>query len=116
MPAQKSMKVTIPATEVHRRFADLVRRVFSGKEHFIVERDGMPVAAIISMAEYEELMQERERQEKEKERRLKQFQEAARAIGEEAAAQGLSEEELMAHLEETRQRLHDEHYGQGRDE
>lgn len=107
MAAQKSMKVTIPATEVHRKFGDLVRRVFSGKEHFVVERDGLPVAVILSVTEYETLLDMRARQE-----RMTQFQTAARAIGEEAAASGLDEAELMAQLEEVRQNLHDEHYGE----
>jgi prevent-host-death family protein len=105
------MPVTISATDVHRKFGDLVRRVFSGREHFIVEKEGLPVAAIISIPEYEELMQEREQNQQDKERRLKQFQEAARAIGEEVEQSGLSEEEILEQVEQVRQRIHDEHYG-----
>jgi prevent-host-death family protein len=109
--SSKSRPVTIPATEVHRKFSDLIRRAFSGREHFIVEKDGLPVVATISMKEYEELTKERAEYERDRQKRLKQFQEAARAIGEEVARGGLSEQELMTKLEEVRQRLHEERNG-----
>lgn len=111
MAVRKSMPVTIPATDVHRKFSELIRRAFSGGEHFIVEKEGLPVVVIMSMVEYQELMQERERNEEDKQRRLKQFQEAARAIGEAVEQSGLSEEEIMEHLEETKQQVYQKHYG-----
>ena len=111
MSLQKLAPTTVPATEVHRNFSDLIRRAFSGREHFIVEKDGLPVVAIISMQEYEKLIKEHEQYEHDKEERLKQFREAARAIGTEVANSGLSEDELMAKLEEVRQHLYDENYG-----
>jgi prevent-host-death family protein len=101
------MPITIPATQAHRQFGDLVRRAFSGKEHFIVEKDGLPVVAILSMAEYEDLMKERERREK----RLHQFRQLAREIGQEYERQGLTEEEVLAELEKTREEVYKEQYG-----
>jgi prevent-host-death family protein len=112
---QASIPVTIPATKAHRDFADLIRRTYSGKEHFIVERGGLPVVAIISMTEYEELMQERERHGQDKERRIKQFRAAARAIGEEVAKSGLTEEQLIAELEKDKQDIYEEYYGDNQD-
>lgn len=109
MTSRHSTPVTVPATTAHRQFGDLLRRAFSGKEHFLVEKDGLPVIAILSISEYEELMQERER----REARLKKFQEAARAIGEELERQGLSEEDALAQLEETREQVYQKHYGRG---
>lgn len=111
MSSPKSMPVVIPATTAHRQFADLVRRAFAGKEHFIVEKDGLPVVAIVSMAEYEAWMHEREQQEQDREQRLKQFKAAARAIGQEVEKSGLSEEELMQQVEAVRQQLHEELHG-----
>jgi prevent-host-death family protein len=111
LAVRKSMPVTISATDVHRKFGDLVRRVFSGREHFIVEKEGLPVVAILSIPEYQELMREREQNQQDKERRLKQFEEAAKAIGEEIDKEGLSEEEVMEKVDQVRQRIHDEHYG-----
>lgn len=107
MSSQKSMPITIPATVAHRQFGDLVRRAFSGKEHFIVEKDGLPVVAIVSMSEYEELMKERERREE----RLRRFEQHARAITAEVEQRGLSEEDVEAQVEAVRQRLYEEHYG-----
>jgi prevent-host-death family protein len=107
MAVKESVPVTIPATTAHRQFGDLVRRAFSGKEHFIVEKDGLPVVAIISMAEYEELLREREA----RAARLKQFQSATRAIGEEYERRGLTEEEVLAQLEETKHEVYEEYYG-----
>jgi prevent-host-death family protein len=107
MASQQSMPVIIPATKAHRNFGDLVRRAFSGREHFIVEKDGLPVVAIISMTEYQELMKERERREE----RLKRFQQLARRVGEEVEAKGLTEADVEAVIEETREQLHQERYG-----
>lgn len=107
MLTQRSTPVAIPATTAHRQFGDLLRRAFSGKEHFIVEKDGLPVVAILSMSEYEELMQERERHQE----RLKRFREAARAIGEAYEQHGLSEDEVLAELEKTRDQVYRERYG-----
>ena len=114
MAVRKSMPVTIPATDVHRKFSELVRRAFSGGEHFIVEKEGLPVVVIMSMVEYQELMQEREQHEQDKQRRLKQFEEAARAIGREVDENGLSEEEMMEKVDQVRQGIQDEHYGKPR--
>jgi len=38
MSSQESVPITIPATVVHRKFSEVIRRVYSGGEHFI----GMP--------------------------------------------------------------------------
>ena len=107
MSKEISMPVTIPATQAHRQLGELIRRVHSGREHFVVEKDGLPVAALISMNEYQQLMRERELREE----RLKRFQENARAIGKEFEKRGITEEEMEAELEEIRQQLFEERYG-----
>lgn len=107
MASQKSTPITIPATQAHRQFGDLVRRTFSGKEHFIVEKDGLPVVAILSMTEYEELMKERERREE----RLHEFRQLARDMGQEYERRGLTEEDVLAELEKTREDVYRERYG-----
>lgn len=107
MSSQPSMPVTIPATKAHRKFGELVRRVFSGNEHFIVEKDGLPVAAIVSIQEYEAFMKEREHQEQ----KLQRFRKLARKLGQEAERQGLTEEQLMKELEEDQEAVYQELYG-----
>jgi prevent-host-death family protein len=111
MAHQKSTPVTIPATQAQRKFGELVRRVFSGKEHFIVEKDGLPVMAVIPMAEYDEFVKERTEQEQDNEKRLKQFEDAARAIGEEIERRGLTEEDVEKSLEQAKRKVYQRYYG-----
>lgn len=111
MATQKSTPVTIPATMAHRNFGDLIKRAYSGKEHFIVEKDGLPVVVILSIKEYEELVEIQQQQEQDRQERLKRFENAARSLGEEIEKTGMTEEELMAKVEEIRQRLFEEKHG-----
>lgn len=46
---------TIKASEGHRAFGKLLKRIFRSDEHLIIERDGFPVAVILSYQEYEKL-------------------------------------------------------------
>ena len=55
-------------------------------------------------------MQAREQQGRGRKQRLKQCRESARAIGEEVAREGLTEEQMLELLEESRQEAFDEHY------
>jgi prevent-host-death family protein len=107
MLQEKTQQVTLRSTDVQRNFRDVVNRAGSGHEHIIVERDGLPVIVMISVAEYQLLMREREQREE----RLKKFEASARRIGQAIERQGLSEEEVMAQLEETKQEVYDELYG-----
>ncbi len=109
MASEKSMPRTIDVNQASKNMDSLVTRIKSGREHFVLEEDGQEVAAIISISEYRDLMHERE-QSQDRQRRLKQFREATRAIGEEIEQSGLSEDELMAHVEKVRQRMHDQGY------
>ena len=100
-------RVTLRSTDVQRNFREVVNRAGSGNEHIIVERDGLPVIVMISLAEYRLLMRERELRAE----RLKKFEAAARRAGQEFDRLGLSEEDIMAQLEETKQEVYDELYG-----
>lgn len=42
------------ATEVRNHFGRILNQVFRSQEPLIVEKGGIPVAALISMAEYEQ--------------------------------------------------------------
>ena len=51
------MKIrTINATEAKNRFGDVIRRAYRGQEHLIVERDGIPVVAIVPISDYEQFL------------------------------------------------------------
>ncbi len=111
MAQKMSQSVTIPATKAHRQFGELIRRAYSGKEHFVVEKDDLPVVVILSVDEYEALRKIQEEQERDRQERLYRFQEAARAIGEEVAKLGLTEEEVMQRVDEIRQELYEQKHG-----
>jgi prevent-host-death family protein len=48
---------TIKASDARRRWSQLINQVFRGESRFIIERSGLPVAAIISAADLERLTQ-----------------------------------------------------------
>ncbi len=52
---QVTQQITINASEGHRSFGKLLKRVYNSDEHLVVERDGFPVAVIMSYQEYEQL-------------------------------------------------------------
>ena len=43
----------ITATDMHKRRGAIIRQCFRNGEHFIVERDGIPLVAIIPISEYQ---------------------------------------------------------------
>jgi PHD/YefM family antitoxin component YafN of YafNO toxin-antitoxin module len=110
LASEKSMARVITTDQVSEDMNALLGRVKSGREHFVLKDDGEEVAVIISISEYHELMHEREQSE-DQERRLKQFRQAARAIGEAVEQSDLSEEEVMAELEKDKQEVYREYYG-----
>ena len=96
-------QIAIKASEGHRSFGKLLKRVYSSDEHLIVERDGFPVAVLMSYQEYQKLLREHA---------LASHRETVRELGEQAERQGLTEEGLMAQLEETKRQVYRETYGQ----
>jgi prevent-host-death family protein len=111
MARKLSQSVTIPATKAHRQFDDLLRRAHSGEEHFVVEQDDLPVAVILSVAEYEALIEEHDAREMDRQERLRKFRQATREIGEEVARLGLTEEDVMRITDEVRQERYERKHG-----
>ena len=98
----KSTVTTLPATEVRQHFGEMLRRVHTGREQLVVEKDGLPIAAIMSHAEFEEY------------RRMKaldSLERLGRAVGQDLEAKGMSEEQALADLEATKQEVFAEIYG-----
>ena len=58
MPSQKLPTkppfTIVPATEVRNHFGEMLKRVYKDNEQLVVEKDGLPIAAILSHIEYEE--------------------------------------------------------------
>lgn len=97
-----SRQVVVTATEGHRSFGALLKRVFRSDEHLVVERDGFPVAVVMSYDEYERITGRRARA---------AFERFSQALGEEVARQGLTEDQVLASVKETRKELYEERYG-----
>lgn len=97
-PTQK----VISATEARRSFGQVIKRVYCRDEHLIVEKDGLPVMAILSITDYEDLMRET---------RLRAFEEFSRALGRDVEAHGVSEDELIQAVEESKEAVYKETYG-----
>ena len=93
---------TIKATDVHRRFGQLLKRVYNSDEHLIVEREGYPVAVIMSYQEYDQYRRELAH---------KRFEELGRKLGAEAEKQSLTEEQLFKEIKATRKEIFKEQYG-----
>lgn len=97
LPVQRFIRVT----EVRKHLGPILNRVFRGEEHLVIEKSGMPVAAVISMKDYEQyrryMVQELHR-------------DLGRKLGVEAEKQALSEEELIASMEDDRRAVYEEMY------
>jgi prevent-host-death family protein len=104
---KKTVQSAISSTQAQRQFGDVLRRVYSGQEHIVVEQNGLPLAVLISVHEYAELMKERERREE----REKRAVELSRKFGEEAKRRGITEEQLLDNLQETKRAVYQEKYG-----
>jgi PHD/YefM family antitoxin component YafN of YafNO toxin-antitoxin module len=106
----KPMLVTIQANSVPA-LDPLIGAVGLENKHLVIEKDGQRVAAMISIAEYDALMKEREANEQAKTNRLKRFEHLAREMGEALERRGVTEEQALQDLDKTRQRIFEETYG-----
>ena len=63
MNAKSSAQVRVGVTEARLHFADLLKRAQRGQEHFVLEKGGITVAALIGMREYDDFLRWRAQQE-----------------------------------------------------
>lgn len=91
----------VTATEMRRDFSVVVRRLNKRREHALIQSKGTSVAVLLSLAEYDDLLRYK---------RLMVFDKFTREFGVEIEKQGLSEEEVMAELEETKREVFRERY------
>lgn len=95
------MKKVIGATEARKKFSQLLNQVHRREEHLVVEKLGIPVAAIISMQDYEQYQRFLAQQ---------MLKDLGRKVGAEADKQGLTEEQLFEELDRTRREVFEERY------
>jgi len=96
----------ISVTELRRNLTAIFRQLPKRREPTIIQSSGAPVAVILSMAEYEQLVTRKRRRES-----LAAFHDFARNLGKEVERRGLTEEELLADLEKTKRKVFKERYG-----
>jgi len=56
----KTLVNRLPVTKARINLGALIRRVHNNKEHFILEKNGIPVAAILDVDEYEDYLDTRD--------------------------------------------------------
>jgi prevent-host-death family protein len=98
---KKTLVKTIPATKARVHFGEILKRVHSGRERFIVEKDGLAVAAILGREDYEEY------------RRLlalQELEELNKTVNREMQVKGITEEQSLADLETTKKQVFEEQY------
>jgi hypothetical protein len=104
------MQVVVSLDQINTQFASVMARAASGKERFVVKQDDEAVV-IVSKQEFDELLRIREQQKRDTQNRLKRFQQAARAIGEELERRGISEEDLLNTLDDSKKVVYQRYYG-----
>ena len=95
-------QVAIKASEGHRAFGKLLRRVYATDEHLIVERDGFPVAVLLSDQECRRLVREGP---------VGAFEQLGRELGREIERQSVTEEQFLDDTEEAKREVFEEEYG-----
>lgn len=102
MNTEPSVQVNVGATEARSHFADLLKRVHRGKEHLVIEKGGIAVAALIGMREYDDFLRWRAQQE---------LRSLGQAMADRAPHAGMNEAEFAAALEADRRAVYEAHYG-----
>ena len=94
--------ITFTATELRRNFTAIVQKLRRKREPAIIKSGGESVAVLLPMSEYERFL---------KYQRLAAFDSFARKIGRDVEKSGLTEDQLMEELEETKREVFQEKYG-----
>ena len=102
MTKHTSNSFVFTITEVRRNLTAIMRKIRRKREPIIIQRGGESIAVLLSMAEYERLLRYQ---------RLAAFNKLARKIGRDVENSGLTEEQLMEELEETKWEIFREKYG-----
>lgn len=97
-----TQQATITASQAQRGFGKMLKRVYVAHEHLIIERDGLPVAVMMSYQEYEQFRSYLAQ------RKLIAL---GKKVGVEVDEQGLTEEQLIEDIRETRKEVYQERYG-----
>lgn len=95
----------VSAREARARFAELTDRVRYSGEAVVVEKQGQPFVAVVSLDDFALLERVR------RDERAAQFSYLAAQAAEETAGPAPTEEEIVAAVKRTREELYRERYG-----
>src|SRR5258708_7571113 len=93
---------TIPATEARIHFGDVLKRVYRGEEQLIVEKDGLPVAVILSNADFQQYQRLLA---------LQQLDQLNRGVNRQLRANKMTEEEALADHKNIKKKFYRGCYG-----
>jgi len=93
----------VKATEARIHFGEMIKRAYRGEEHLIIEKGGIPVVAIISVKDYERFRRALA---------VEQLEKMGQVLGEEANERAISEKHLDRIVEEVKEEIYQERYGQ----
>jgi len=99
---KRTQPQTIPATEARIHFGELLKRVYKNGEHLTIEKDGLPVATLLSHTEYEQLRRSAA---------LGELEALNRSVNREMQAHGITEEQALADFGKIKQQVFKEKYG-----
>ena len=94
--------IVFTATELRRNFTAIVQKIRRKREPAIIQSGGESVAVLLPMSEYENFLRYQ---------RLAAFDNFARNLGRAVEKSGLTEEQLIEELEETKREVFREKYG-----
>ena len=100
------MAKRVSAREARAHFAEVTDRVRYTGEPVIVEKQGQPAVAMVSLDDFDLL--ERIRRDK----AVGEFTRSARRAAQQAGGAGPSEEEIVASVKRTREELYRDRYGE----
>jgi prevent-host-death family protein len=95
-------KTVIAASELHRSAGKVLKRVALDGERLVVERDGYPIAVILSYTEYEDIVRKQA---------LENHKELVRKLNQIAEDQSLTEEQLLEEAQKDKREIYNKLYG-----
>jgi prevent-host-death family protein len=93
---------SLSASNTQIPLEDVIQRVAIEQKPIVLERNGTPVVVVLSLKQYEQLLQKAG---------LSVFEHLCQAAGQDALQQGLTEEQVVKEMEEIKQQLYQELYG-----
>lgn len=100
-PQGMKRRLVITTTQVRRNLNSVLQQIQRKREPAVIEKSGLPVAVMLSVSEYENLLRYK---------KLATFDKLTREIGKEYEHSEVDEDELLRELNETKRQITREKY------